>query len=60
MKLSHIHFNKGMKELQRLATLKRLRICASSNSIRDEGSFGLSDICLGCKEIEELELILRQ
>ena len=60
LKISHVHFNKGIKELKRLTKLKKFTLNGSNNTIREEGIFGICDILAEFQLLEELELILRQ
>ena len=60
MKISHVHFNKGIKELKKLTKLKKLTLNGSNNTIREEGIYGICDIFTEIKTLEEIELILRQ
>lgn len=44
IKTNPIHFAKAIKNLMNLSMIKEFKINASSNSIRDEGMFAISDL----------------
>ncbi len=59
IKTNPVHFSKAVKNLTSLDNIKEFKFNVSSNSIRDEGMFALSDAVKKWDKLVKCELILR-
>ena len=60
MKVNHISFAKGIRELQNLSELEYLSVNVCDNSLRDEGMFGMSDLFPSFLKLREFQFLARK